>query len=314
MAIHKLIIFGIFAALLTPPNQTSPQLTRFTLTEYHMGGDARIVVYARNQNEVNRACEAAFKRIAELEQIMSDYRPTSELMRFCAQPKGTKVKLSKDLYRVLARSQEISKLTDGRFDCTVGPLVKIWRAARKSKILPTESEIAAAKSLVGFQKLHLDSRTQTGWLDAEGMKLDLGGIAKGYAGDEALRCLRQNGIRIAMIEMGGDLVLGDAPPKTAGWEIEVPNAGKTLRLRNCAISSSGDTEQFVEIGGKRYSHVVDTRTGYGLTDRVQASVIAKNGFMTDPLSTAMTLLSEKERERLLRAFPGVQSFVKVARD
>ena len=310
-------MLGLVGAISLPQVQTTEKqerLTRFTLVEYHMGIDARLVVYAPSEEIAKRACEAAFERIAKLDQAMSDYRPTSELMQFCAKPKGTRVKLSADLFRVLERSQAISRQTGGRFDCTVGPLVQVWRKARKSKALPSQAEIKAAKALVSYRYLHLDRKAQMGWLDKDGMKLDLGGIAKGYAGDEALRSLQQNGIKAALIEMGGDLVLGDAPPEKAGWEVEVPNGKKTVFLRNCAISSSGDTEQFVELGGKRYSHVVDTRTGYGLTDRVQATIIARDGFTTDPLSTALTLMDQKGRDKLMRAYPGTQVFSKVAKD
>ena len=295
-------------------NQTAQTLSRFTLVEYHMGIDARIVVYAKSEEDARRAFAPAFKRIADLEQSMSDYRPTSELMTFCAKPAGTKVRLSDDLFKVLARSQEISRQTVGRFDCTVGPLVQLWRKARKSKVLPKPEEIEAAKALVGFEKLHLDTRCKEAWLDKDGMKLDLGGIAKGYAADQALIELRKQGVRSALIEMGGDLRLGEAPPGTEGWTVEVPNAGETFFLKNCSISSSGDTEQFVEIDGKRYSHVVDTRTGYGLTDRIQATIIAKDGFTTDPISTALTLLDDAEREKLLKRYRGSRAFVKKARD
>ena len=181
-------------------------------------------------------------------------------------------------------------------------------------MLPTTEEILAAKRLVSYRFLHLDRRNQTAWLDQDGMKLDLGGIAKGYASDEALRSLQKNGVKAALIEMGGDLVLGDAPPNTEGWSVQIPNAEKTVFLKSCAVSSSGDTEQFIEINGKRYSHVVDTRSGYGLSERVQATIIARDGFTTDPLSTALTLLNEKGRDKLNRAYPGTQVFIKVARD
>lgn len=294
----------------TPSDQTTTPLTRFTITEYHMGGDAKIILYAPTEDAALRACETAFKKIAELEQIMSDYRPTSELMQFCAKPKGTKTRLSDDLYRVLERCQEISVQTEGQFDCTVGPLVKLWRKARKSKVLPALDEIKAAKELVGYEKLHLDLASKTGWLDTDRMQLDLGGIAKGYAADAAIYCLKKSGVKSAMIEMGGDLVLAEAPPNSAGWEIEIPNAKKTFRLKNCAVSSSGDTEQFVEIDGKRYSHVVNIRTGYGLSDRIQATVIAKNGFSADPISTALTLVDARLRDQLVMSYPGTEWFLK----
>ena len=278
-----------------------------------MGIDARMVVYATDKQVVDKACEAAFKRIAQLDDIMSDYRPKSELMRLCGQPKGTSVKISDDLYRVFERAQTVSSRSGGAFDITVGPLVKLWRQARKDGKLPDPALIEAAKKLVGYKKLTLNARNHTATLAMDGMKLDLGGIAKGYAGDEALKILRQNGIKSALIEMGGDLVLGDAPPKTKGWSVRVPNdQSKELFLHNCAISSSGDTEQFVVIDGKRYSHVVDPKTGQGITKRLQASIIAKDGFTTDPLSTALTLLDERGRAKLMHWYPSTKTFIKIA--
>ena len=314
--VKGLVTFLIILCAAVPsaqPLQEPTELTRFTLVEYHMGIDARLVVYATDKVVAEKACEAAFKRIAELDGIMSDYRPKSELMLLCAKPKGTAVKVSNDLYRVLERSLVISRQTGGAFDVTVGPLVQLWRKARKEGRLPDPNLIQAAKNLVGYRKVKLDSKAHTVTLSQDGMRLDLGGIAKGYASDEALKVLRKNGIKSALIEMGGDLVLGDAPPKTKGWTVSIPNNNsQELLLRNCAISSSGDTEQFVVIDGKRYSHVVDPTTGQGLTMRLQATIIAKDGLTTDPLSTALTLLDERNRYRLLQRYPRAKAFIKNA--
>jgi len=282
-----------------------------------MGIDARIVLYAPDQKTAEVAAEAAFKRIAVLEDVMSDYRPTSELMRLCAQPAKKPVKISPDLYKVLKVSQQISAQSGGAFDVTVGPLIQLWRKARKEGKLPDPALIRAAKKLVGYRKLKLNAKDQTATLAENGMKLDLGGIAKGFAADEALIQVQKNGVKSALIEMGGDIVLGDAPPKTEGWQVIVPNntSGKPeMTLKNCAISSSGDTEQFVVIGGKRYSHVVDPKTGNGLTRRVQASIIAPNGLTSDPISTALTVLNERGRERLLRNYRTSKVFIKTASD
>src|SRR5205814_9160621 len=135
---------------------------------------------------------------------------------------------------------------------TVGPLVALWRQARKTGVLPDPAAIERARRLVGWQKLRLDERARTVRLATRGMKLDLGGIAKGYAGDEAQRVLKQQGITRALVEMGGDIVVSGPPPGAEGWTIRAPNAGSNqgpadLRLANCAISTSGDTEQFVVI-------------------------------------------------------------------
>jgi len=294
----------------------SDPLTRFTFTEYHMGVDARMVVYAPDQPSAEKACSAAFARIAVLDAIMSDYRKDSELMRLCDKSGGPPLRVSSDLFDVLKRAQELAKRTEGAFDVTVGPLIALWRAARKTGKLPDPVELSKARRLVGWQSVQLDECTRTVHLDARGMRLDLGGIAKGYACDQAQRVLKKHRIGRALVEMGGDLVVSGPPPGTEGWTIRVPNAGddqgpKDLLFANCAISTSGDTEQFTVIGGVQYSHVVDPRTGQALTNRVQSTVVARDGLTSDPLATALTVLSRKEGEKLLRAYRGARSYVKV---
>jgi thiamine biosynthesis lipoprotein len=148
------------------------------------------------------------------------------------------------------------------------------------------------------------------------MKLDLGGIGKGYAADEAQRVLKQHGITRALVELGGDIVVSGAPPGTDGWTIRVANAGNDrgaadLRLANQALSTSGDTEQFVVISGRRYSHIVDPRTGQALTSRVQVSLLAPDGLTSDPLTKAISILGEEARTRLLLAYPGVRVYMRV---
>jgi len=152
------------------------------------------------------------------------------------------------------------------------------------------------------------------------MQLDLGGIAKGYACDEAIRTLKANGIKSALVEMGGDIVVSGPPPGKKGWEIEIANADaarsldkpRMLALSNSAVSSSGDTEQFVEIGGKRYSHIVDPRTGLGLTDRIAVTVVAPNGVTSDGLSTAISVLGDKKGRALANTYPGVSVYIRKA--
>jgi len=288
-----------------------------------MGVRARIVVYAADRESAERACHAAFDRIADLDGIMSDYRPNSELMRLCAKAGGPPVKSSPELLFVLQKAEELSRRSDGAFDVTVGPFVKLWRKARKSGALPSQQEIGAARKLVGWQKMVIDADPGTVRLDATGMLLDLGGIAKGYACDEALRVLRQHEIRSALVEMGGDLVVSEAPPGKKGWEIEVPNArdpgrvvGAVSRRRfplsNAAVSSSGDTEQYIEIEGVRYSHIVDPRTGLGLTNRIAVTVIAPDGITSDGLSTAISVLGSDKRQELASTYSGVTVYISAA--
>jgi thiamine biosynthesis lipoprotein len=276
-----------------------------------MGVDTRIVVYASSESVAQKACAAAFERIADLEAIMSDYRPNSELMKLSDTAVSAPVKISPDLFTVLWKAQAMSRRTSGYFDVTVGPIVRLWRKARKTGKLPSPKEVADAVRRVGWQKVTLDPDLRTVRLAIPGMQLDLGAIGKGYADDEAQKVLRKFGITRALVDMGGDIVFSDPPPGKKGWKVEVPNAHRNMLLANCAISSSGDTEEYVIIGGHRYSHVVDPHTGQALTNRVQATVIAHEGLTTDPLGTALTLLDPKARKRLLAAYPDARAFVKI---
>jgi thiamine biosynthesis lipoprotein len=311
---NPLLILLYLALAETLPAQT---LQRYEYAELHMGVQVRLTVYAATEELAQRGCTKAFARIAQLEDVMSDYRPSSELMRLCDQPTGEPVHVSDDLFKVLQTSQELAERSDGAFDITVGPIVKLWRAARKSKQMPSPVDLATAREAVGWQKLKLDADHHTATILAAKMKLDLGGIGKGFAGDEAIKTLRENGLPIAMFEAGGDIVLGDAPPDVKGWTIEIeqkiPRGPNRLTLANCAISTSGDTEQFVEIAGQRYSHVVDPHTGLGLTNHHAATVVAPDGMTSDSLSTALTILGEKKSATLLASNPKVQAWVREAK-
>lgn len=282
-----------------------------------MGNDIRITIFAKNQNQAEKACTAAFARIGKLDSIMSDYRVDSELNKLCAAPAGIPVHVSRELFLVLERAQAVSKASHGAFDVTVGPLVRIWRNARKTAKMPTDLEISKAKKVTGYEKVRLDRRARSVTLAVAGMQLDLGGIAKGYAGDEAVTVLRKNGIKSALVELGGDVVMSDAPPGTKGWVVRVSNAAPGASdyvdkfLSHCAISSSGDTEQSTVIDGLRYSHVVDPRTGRALTNRVQCTVIAKDGLTTDPISTALSVIGAGDNAELFRAFKIREHFIKV---
>ncbi|MEX2401002.1 MAG: FAD:protein FMN transferase, partial [Rhodothermales bacterium] len=235
----------------------SAGLHRFEYTQVHMGVQARLVLYAGDTTEAERAARAAFDRIGELDGVMSDYRRDSELNRLVASARTKPVPVSDDLFRVLTVSQRIARESDGAFDVTVGPLVALWREARRRTALPSDDALREARRRSGYQLLQLDEQRSTATLGVNGMQIDLGGIAKGFAADEALDALRSHGVSRVLIEIGGDIVTGDPPPEASGWSVTVPLADRTFTLSNAAISTSGDTQQFVEIDGVRYSHVLD---------------------------------------------------------
>ncbi|MCW5945990.1 MAG: FAD:protein FMN transferase [Fimbriimonadales bacterium] len=279
-----MLLFG--AAHATP-------LERFQYSELHMGVRVNVTLYAKSTEQAETAAKAAFARFAELEAIMSDYRDDSELMRLCAKAGTGPIKVSTELFDILQRSLKLSEETAGAFDVTCGPVVKLWRQARQNTRLPDKKTLEHALSLVGFKYMKLDQKQSTVTLELPGMMIDLGGIAKGYACDEALKAMRKHGIESAMIEAGGDIAVSNPPPNKNGWEIAVRNLDGTLfSLKNSGISTSGDTEQFVEIDGVRYSHIVDPRTGIGLTNRVQVTVVASDATTSDSLATALCVLGE----------------------
>ncbi len=245
-----------------------------------MGTLVRITIYARDALPIG----AAFARIKELDEKLSDYKPESELNRLC-RTHSQAVHVSEDLFRVLEASEKLSALTDGAFDVTIGPVTHLWRIGKTPD--------AETMARVGWRNLVLDKKRRTAELKLAGMQLDLGAIAKGYAADEALKTLRGLGVTRALIAVSGDIVAGDAPPGARGWRVGLEPAGGEILLRNAAVSTSGDTEQFREIGGVRYSHIIDPKTGLGFTSAIVVTVVARRGLDADPIATAVSVLGEQ---------------------
>jgi FAD:protein FMN transferase len=267
-----------------------------------MGVPFRIVLYAADEVTAEAAAFAAFQRISELNDILSDYDTDSELSRLSQTGgSGQRVPLSMDLWRVLERAQKFAQETDGAFDVTAGPAVSLWRKARRVKQLPAPDKIAEALRGVGHRKLVLDPRNRTAQLLTNYMRLDCGAIAKGYAVDEALKVLRARGVRSALVAGSGDMAVSEPPPGQRGWRIELASLEASnapprefVLLRNQALATSGDLFQHVEIEGTRYSHIIDPRTGIGLTDRSLVVVIAPDCMTADALSTAVSVLGPLE--------------------
>jgi FAD:protein FMN transferase len=299
---------------LVPAGEPAP--SRYEFEQVEMAVSMRLVLFAPDSEMAGKAAKVAFARIHDLNAIMSDYDETSELRRLCETAgKGVAVKVSDDLWRVLLRAQEISQRSEGAFDVTVGPVVRLWRQARRLQQLPSSDHLREARELVDYRNVRLDPLNRTVELLKPGMRLDLGGIAKGYAAAEALAVLKAKGISRVMVEAGGDMALGEPPPDRPGWRIGIAPADPQspprfyLWLSNTAVSTSGDMVQFVEIDGKRYSHVVDPRTGLGLTDRCHATVIHPDGMTADALSKAVGVLGPEKGIRLIDETPGAAALI-----
>ena len=302
-----LLLTTFLTAVPEPPN---PPI-RSEFTRLCMGVQTRIVLYSPSETLASEAAAAAFDEINRLDGVMSDYRRSSELNRLSDAAGGAPTPVSPALLDVLSTSLRIAAASDGAFDPTIGPAVKVWRDARSSRSLPDEAVIAAARSLVDWRNLKLDPITGTARLTSAGMRLDLGGIGKGYAAQEAVDLLIARGYPSCLVALAGDIAVGAAPPGEPGWRVAVAGeqAGsespRTLVLANAAVSTSGDTAQFVEIAGQRYSHICDPRTGLGIPARRSVTVVAPRGAEADALSTAACILGFEKAAPMLRGFPGV---------
>ena len=281
----------------------------FEAVEPHMGTLVRIKLYAVDSQQAKSAFRAAFDRISQLDQALSDYRPDSELNRICRAAAGQPVKAGPDLLRVLEASRQLAEETGGAFDVTLGPVIRLWRQARRDHRLPAAEALKDAAARSGFRKLHIDAAAGTVTLDQAGMQLDLGGIAKGYAADAALSVLAQSGIRSALVAVSGDLAFGDPPPGENGWKIGAGDSTRVVELRNAAVSTSGSEEQHLDIGGKRYSHIIDPSTDTGLTLPITVTIVAARGMDADSLATAVSVLGPERGMALVRRKPGVAALI-----
>jgi len=311
--VYRIVAFALPLALVAA---SSRPLQRYEAVEPHMGTLVKITLYASDEGLAVKAFRAAFDRIADLDQILSDYKPDSELNGLTVKAVGHPLPISRDLLTVLAASQELAAATDGAFDVTLGPVVRLWRTARATGRMPDAAALKEAAGRTGFRKLHLDLANQTAELDQPDMALDVGAIGKGYAASEALAVLRDRGIRSALVAVSGDLAFSDAPPGQRGWRIDIHNddpalAGvpRVLELTNAAVSTSGPSEQHLDLDGRRYSHVIDPTSRMGLVDDITVTVIARNGLDADGLDTAVSLIGRDRGLSLIESRPGSAALI-----
>jgi thiamine biosynthesis lipoprotein len=298
---------GLTVILAAALARGAPSETRFELSGRHMGTMARLVIYAGNRVQAEAAARAAFARIAEIEVRLSDDREDGELSALGRTAGGPAVMVSHDLFVVLSRAQDLARRSDGAFDVTGGPLSRLWRAAVRAGTRPDPAELVAARALVGHTHLELLPGARQVRLDRPGMRLDLGGIARGYAADEALGVLRKKRFPRSLVELGGDVVVGTAPPGLAGWTVAIPTPGPTvapLVLSESAVSTSGLAEPWPEIGGQPDSPLYDPRTGEALAGRRSVTVVARDGMDADALASALRVLGPDAGLALVDSVPG----------
>ena len=326
MEFNVAALWLLAAIVAGPGTEQSPKpadgLSRFEFEETHMASAFKIVLYSTDAEFARRASRAAYDRIAALDATLSDYNPDSELSRLSQTAVGRPVPVSRDLFDVLERSRRIFLQSNGAFDVTISPVGRLWRRARRDRKLPDPLRLAEARQRVGSDQMILDPIARTVEFKQPGMRLDVGGIAKGYASQAAVDVLKAAGIHRALVAGAGDIVVGDPPPDARGWSIAVApvvpdKSGDplVLLLANAAVSTSGDAERFVIIDGHRYSHIINPVSGMAVEDRASVTVVAPDGATADALETTVYLLGPERGLKLVDETPGAAAiFVRMTAD
>lgn len=310
----------IIIALLLFVVYTSPKAQqRYEFNSRQMGTTFQIILYADCDSAAQSAASEAFGHIEYLNSVLSDYIEDSELSRLSDEAgTGDEITVSRPLYDLLENSFELSKATSAWFDITVGPYSHIWRGLHRmtNPELPDSTELEEARSRVGYSMISLNPENRSVKLLKKGMRLDPGGIGKGYAADQALQVLRKSGISTALIDAGGDISAGDPPPERAGWSVAIPipvsedsTFFEKITLANRSVNTSGSLYQSVEIDGKNYSHIINPKTGLGHTGQVQVSVIAENGAEADAFATALSVMPPNKAKELIENRPDLEAVI-----
>lgn len=309
-------MYNSFIFTLLINSLTAQNLQRFEFSHPQMGTQFKIIIYSSTSFKVQKTTNQCIKRINQLNAILSDYDSVSEISRLSATSgTGKKVKVSPELWTVLKQSNFYAKKSKGAFDSTIGPLSKLWRSMFRKQEIFNGVKINTAKAKVGFRKIKFHPFSKRVRLIQKGMRLDVGGIAKGFTVDEVVKILKRNGFTQFLVDGGGDIYVGNPPPDQLGWKINITiensvgkKEEKILELENTALAASGDTYRFLEWKGKRYSHIIDPRTGYGIIDKKIVTVQAKTCMQADAIASTLSVLNKEEQSSFLKKMKKVKVF------
>ncbi|MES2796078.1 MAG: FAD:protein FMN transferase [Bacteroidota bacterium] len=292
----------ILSLLLLKPQSATSQQKKFSFSEQKMGSAFTIIFFDSDTLHAVTIAEKAFKIVDSLNLSFSDYLESSEISKIASLAgNGEWLEVTDDLFAILKESKYAYEKSSGAFDITIGQLTKLWRKAKKEKRLPNDKIINRALVTSGMKYLALDTLAKKVKLLKKGASIDLGGIGKGYAAQKVFDFLQKNNFRRIIVDAAGNMAIGEPPTDNESWKIAIDTPernylinNKMLMLNNLAISTSGDANQFVEIYGKRYSHILNPKTGLGLQYQRQVTVVCTNAAKADWLSTALTVLPIKK--------------------
>ncbi len=312
----NLLIKIIIILILLPgkiSSQIDEKLQRYEFSHKSMGTIFRIICYTDQRDVAIQKSVEAFNRIDELNFIMSDYLPDSELNRLSrSSGSGEFIQVSPDLLKVIITAQGWAIKTNGIFDITIGPYSQLWRRAGRKERLPTPEQITDASQRVGFKYIHIDPDNGKVMLAKEGMQLDLGGIAKGFAVDAVYNIFNDAGINQLLVDGGGDIRTGEAPPGKKGWKLvleNLQNDNQVIYATNTSIATSGDLYRYVLLDSVKYGHIIDPRTGYGLTVPRTVTIQASNCMEADVIASTISILGAKDGSRFLLDMPDVKAII-----
>jgi thiamine biosynthesis lipoprotein len=302
---------AVLCLALPAAGQPAPAQRLFSETRPAMGSSFTVHFYAADAKQAAALMEAAFDEIERVEEMLSNYRPASELSRINRLAATQAVTTDSEMFALLERVLEHSRASGSAFDPTVGPLMRAWGFFRGQGRYPTTEELAKARATVGWQQVILDRETRTVRFSSPGVELDPGAFGKGYAVDRVIELLAEAGVTAALVDAASSTMraLG-APPGEKGWKIEVPRPKDRnqplamLALRDSALSTSGNYEKFFRLDGREYGHILDPRTGEPVQKMLQTTVTAPSGLESDILSTTVFVLGFDKGVTLLERVQG----------
>jgi thiamine biosynthesis lipoprotein len=306
------ILFPLSA--IPSPAQADDQPVRYEASHDAMGTLFTIVAYGREARFLAQVANEAFDEIDSLDAQMSHYRAESELSRINRNAAREPVLVEPRLFQLIADAVRYSEETDGAFDITVGPLMKAWGFFRGEGRVPPRAELARVMKRVGYRHIRLDPEQRTIRFDVEGLELDLGGIAKGFAVDRAVDILRSNGVGSALVTSGSSSIFAlGAPPGERAWRVtlrdpyEKGKVGDVARLKDYSLSVSGSYERSFQLKGRTYSHILDPRSGRPVQGTLTAAVLAPRTVASDALSTSFFVMGEQRCRSYLESHAGLSA-------
>jgi thiamine biosynthesis lipoprotein len=308
-----LVVIGSLSCVSAVPARVADRqgpLIRHEGSRVSMGCTYAIAAYGPDAHELPRIVELALDEVDRIDRLMSHYKPDSPLSRLNREAAVRPVTVESELFDFLAGCLRYARDSLGAFDVTVGPLMKAWGFFRGEGRVPGGLELSEVRGRIGYQHIIMDPKEMTVRFDRPGVELDLGGIAKGYAVDRVVRLLEEHGVVAALVSAGGSTLYGlRAPPGAESWEVKVrdPIDGQsvafTARLRDRALSVSGSREKSFEIGGVRYSHIMDPATGMPVQGVLGVAVLTGSGTAGDALDNAFYVQGPRKAGEYLKRLP-----------